>query len=98
MTPYHFISKLLNANSDFDITIANDVAINTVKRALSGKLMRVSPCPEVRTLTNENGLYVMKLNYYDIIKNLGKKVGLGWWLILKPNGQCDFAHICDLLY
>ena len=56
--PYHFISTLLNANFDVDVSVANDVA----KCALPGKVMQWSPCPEVRTLTNENGRYIMKLN------------------------------------
>ena len=60
--PYHFISTLLNANFDFDVSVANDVAIDVAKCALPGKVMQWSPCPEVRTLTNENGRYIMKLN------------------------------------
>ena len=60
--PYHFISTLLNANFDFDISVANNVAIDIAKCALPGKVMQWSPCPEVRTLTNENGRYIMKLN------------------------------------
>ena len=62
--PYHFISTLLNVNFDFDVTVANDVAIDVVKCSLPGKLMQWSPCPEVRTLTNENGRYMIKLNDY----------------------------------
>ena len=58
--PYHFISTLLNAN--FDFNVANDVAIDVAKCALPGKVMQWSPCPEVCTLTNENGRYIMKLN------------------------------------
>ena len=60
--PYHFISTLLNANFDFDVSVANDVAIDVAKCALPGKVMQWSPCPEVRTLTNENGRYIIKLN------------------------------------
>ena len=60
--PYHFISTLLNANFDFDVNVANDVAIDVAKCALPGKVMQWSPCPEVRTLTNANGRYIMKLN------------------------------------
>ena len=33
-----------------------------VKCALRGKVMQGSPWPEVCTLTNENGRYIMKLN------------------------------------
>ena len=53
---------LLNANFDFDVSVANDVAIDVAKCALPGKVMQWSPCPEVHTLTNENGRYIMKLN------------------------------------
>ena len=63
--PYHFISTLLYANFDFDVSVANDVAIDVAKCALPGKVMQWSPCPEVRTLTNENGRYIMKLNDYN---------------------------------
>ena len=31
--------------------------------------MQGSPCPEVRTLTNENWRYTMKLNDYNITKD-----------------------------
>ena len=34
--PYHFISTLLNAKFDFDVSVANDVA----KCALQGKVMQ----------------------------------------------------------
>ena len=60
--PYHFISRLLNANFDFDVSVSNDVVIDVAKCALPGKVMQWSPCPEVRTLTNENGRYIMKFN------------------------------------
>ena len=60
--PYHFISTLLNVNFDFDVTVANDVAIDIAKCSFPGKLMQWLPCPEVRTLTNENGHYMIKLN------------------------------------
>ena len=60
--PYHFISALLNANFDFDIGVVNDVAIDVVKCTLPGKVIQISPCPAVRTLTNENWRYTMKLN------------------------------------
>ena len=39
MIPYHFISTLLNANFDFDVSVTNDVAIDVAKYALSGKVM-----------------------------------------------------------
>ena len=39
MTPYHFISKLLNANFDFDVSVANDIAIDIDRFALRGKVM-----------------------------------------------------------
>ena len=32
--PYHFISTLINVNFDFDVTIANDVAIDVAKCSL----------------------------------------------------------------
>ena len=38
--PYHFISTLLNVNFDFDVTVANDVAIDVAKCSLPGKLMQ----------------------------------------------------------
>ena len=60
--PYHFISTLLNVNSDFDDTVANDVTFDVAKRSLPGKVMQWSPCLEVHTLTNENGRYMIKLN------------------------------------
>ena len=47
--PYHFIWTLLNANFDFDASVANDVAIDVAKCALPGKVMQRSLCPEVRT-------------------------------------------------
>ena len=68
--PYHFISTLLNVNFDSDVTVANDVAIDVAKCSLPGKLMQWSPCPEVRTLTNENGRYMIKLNDFEIFTTL----------------------------
>ena len=59
---------LLNANFDFDVSFANDVAIDVAKCALPGKVMQGSPCLEVRVLTNENGRYMMKLNDLIVIK------------------------------
>ena len=34
MIPYHFISTLLNANFDFDVSVAKDDAIDVSKYAL----------------------------------------------------------------
>ena len=62
MILYHFISAFLNANFDFDV----NVAIGVAQWALPGKVMQGSPCPEVRTLTHENGRYIMKLNDISI--------------------------------
>ena len=39
MIPNHFISTLLNANFDFDVSIANDVAIDVAMFTLPGKVM-----------------------------------------------------------
>ena len=64
--PYHFISTLLNSNFDFDVSVANDVAIDVAKCALPSKVMQWSPCPEVCTLTNENQCYIMKLNDWHL--------------------------------
>ena len=60
--PYQFISTLLKANFDFDVSVANGVAIDVAKCVLPGKVVQGSPCPEVRALTNENSRYMMKLN------------------------------------
>ena len=38
--PYHFISTLLNVNFEFDVTVANDVAIDVAKCILPGKVMQ----------------------------------------------------------
>ena len=38
--PYHFISTLLNANFDFDVSVANDVAIDVAKCTLPDKVMQ----------------------------------------------------------
>ena len=62
MIPYHFILTFLNAYFHIDVSDANDVAIGVAKCALIGKVMQRSPYPEVRTLTNENGRDIMKLN------------------------------------
>ena len=40
MITYHFISALLNDDFDFDVSVANDVAIDVAKRALPGKVMQ----------------------------------------------------------
>ena len=37
---YHFISTLLNVNFEFDVTVANDVAIDVAKCSLPGKVMQ----------------------------------------------------------
>ena len=37
--PYHFISVVLNANFDFDVSAANDVAIDVAKCTVPGKVM-----------------------------------------------------------
>ena len=37
---YHFISTLLNANFDFDVSVANDVAYDVAKHGLPGKVMQ----------------------------------------------------------
>ena len=39
MIPYHFILMLLKANFDFDVRIANDVAIDVAMCALLGKVI-----------------------------------------------------------
>ena len=38
--PYHFISTHLNANFDFDVSVANDVTIDVARQALPGKVMQ----------------------------------------------------------
>ena len=38
--PYTFISTLLNANFDFDVSVANDVAIDITKYILPGRVMQ----------------------------------------------------------
>ena len=65
--PYHFILGLLNANFDFDFSVANDVAIDVAKCIHPGKMMQW-PSLKVHTLTNENRRYKMKLN--DILISL----------------------------
>ena len=63
LIPYHLILMLLIVQINFDVSVANDVAINFAKWALSGKVMQGSPCPEVGTFTNENECYIMKLRF-----------------------------------
>ena len=75
--PYHFISTLLNVNFDFDVTVANDVAIDVAKCSLPDKVMQWSPCLEVPTLTNENRRYMIKLNDMEISYNSVKRVKFG---------------------
>ena len=48
-------------NFDFDVSVANDIAIDVARCALPGKVMQGSPCPEVGSSTNENWCYIMKL-------------------------------------
>ena len=60
--PHHFISTLLIANFNFDVSVTNDVSIDVAKYALPDKVMRWSHCPEVHTLTKENGRFKLKLN------------------------------------
>ena len=48
----------------------NDVAIDVANCALPGKVMLWSHCPEVRTLTNENGRFHNEIKWYSIF-NLG---------------------------
>ena len=67
MPANHSITNVLSPNYDFEISVANDVAIDVARFALPGKVMQCSPCPEVRTSTNENGRYIMKLNDIYII-------------------------------
>ena len=38
--PYHFILTLLNGNFDFDVSVANGVAIDVTKCTLPGKVMQ----------------------------------------------------------
>ena len=52
----------LNVNFYFDVSVANDAAIDVARCALPGKVMQGSPCLEVSTSTNENERYIMKLN------------------------------------
>ena len=70
MNIYHLISALLNDDFDPDVSVANDVAIDVAQRALPGKVMQWSPCLELRTLTNENGRYIMKLNDKEMYPRL----------------------------
>ena len=67
---------------DFDVSVANDVAIDVAKCALPGKVMQWSPCPEVRTLTNENGRYIMKLNDLHIPFGFSLFDVTFWWMSL----------------
>ena len=61
MTPYHFIWTLLNANFDFGISVANDVAIDVARFALPGQGDAAINLPgSVHFITNENGCYIMK--------------------------------------
>ena len=51
---------LLNNNFDFDVSVANDVAIDVAKC----KVMQGSLCLEVRTLINENVSYIQGVSKY----------------------------------
>ena len=73
MITYHFISTLLNAYDDFDVSVANDVAIDVAKSELPGKVMQWSPCPEAGTLTNANQRYMITL-WNENILNKKRKV------------------------
>ena len=83
--PYHFISTLLNANFDFDVSVANDVAIDVAMCALPGKVMQWSPCPDVRMLTNGNRRYMMKLNDKQIIFE---------WMLKKGGAKINLRALC----
>ena len=50
---YHYISTLLNAYFDFDVSVSNDVAFDVAKCAVPGKVMQGSHCLEVRTHINQ---------------------------------------------
>ena len=66
MISYNFVSVYLNDSFDLDVSIANDVSIDLAKCAPPGKVMQGPPCSKVRTFTNINGRYVMKLNDWFI--------------------------------
>ena len=67
--PKRFSSVMSDGPTGFGFhCVAYDVAIDVAKCALLGKVMQLSPCPEVRTLTNGNGHYIMKLN--DLVFNM----------------------------
>ena len=51
--PHHFISTVLNAYFDFNVSFANDVAIDVLSGHFRVRWCRGLPCPEVHTLTNE---------------------------------------------
>ena len=53
----------------FTLFVALIVALllTFAKYTLSDKVIFASPCPEMRTLTNGNGRYIMKLNYCSVI-------------------------------
>ena len=60
--PYNFISTLLNANFDFDVSVANDVAIDVAidvaKCALPGKVMLNTPVFVVDTSFNPQNITI----------------------------------------
>ena len=53
----------------FTLFVALIVALllTFAKYTLSGKVIFASPCPEMRTLTNGNWRYIMKLNDCSVI-------------------------------
>ena len=53
-----FYFDTLNTNFDFEVSLANDIAIDVVKCTPPCTLMQGSSCPDVCTLTNENGCYI----------------------------------------
>ena len=67
MALYHFILTLLNANFDVAVSVAYDVGVP--RCAFQGKARQGSSCQDVRTLTNENGRYTMKLIHLVIHTN-----------------------------
>ena len=63
--PYHFISTLLKTNFSFDVSIANDIAIDVAMYALPGKVRQGSPCQKVHALTKENKRYILNTKRND---------------------------------
>ena len=85
MNPYHFISTLLNANSDFDVSVANDLAIDVAKWALTRKVMQGSPCPEVCTLN------LVRTPFNVLLRGqIWKYPSLSMHLLHRMNAMLDF--------